>query len=184
MAFDANLISSFQDLTQLLDRDGVFHKTELADKTVQIPTQRGTLDSVMIVRWQDADGVIQFIQGLPLEVPDDKLGAVVDAVARLNHVLAIPGFDINHQRKILAYRLYLPIYPRGSVKSAEIQAMFRLTVKTAADLMPVFSGVIAGTVRPEDVVAEAQKAYTAAEAAAAAPAAAPAPAAPPSKDMY
>ena len=164
MAFDENAIASFNDLTQLLDRDGVFHKTDEADLTVQIPTQRGTLDSVMLVRWQESDGVIQFIQAIPLAISDEKLPAVVDAVTRMNHVLAVPGFDMNHARKLLAYRLYLPIYPRGSVKAPEIQAMFRLAVKTASDFLPVFSRVVSGEVKAEDVVAEAQKAYSTAAA--------------------
>lgn len=160
MAFDENAIANFNDLTQLLDRDGVFHKTDEADLTVQIPTQRGTLDSVILVRWQESDGVIQFIQAVPLAISDEKLPAVVDAVTRMNHVLAVPGFDMNHARKLLAYRLYLPIYPRGSVKAQEIQAMFRLAVKTASDFLPVFARVVSGEVKPEDVVAEAQKAYS------------------------
>ena len=159
MTADANQIASFTDLVRLLERDGVPHQSDLAEMMVQIPTQRGPLDSVMLIRWQQSDGVIQFIQALPLEVPEDKLGALVDAVTRLNHVLAVPGFDVNHGRRILAYRLYLPIYPRGAVGATELQSMFSLAVKSAAELMPVLARVLSGAVKPEDVVADAQKEY-------------------------
>lgn len=192
MTTEANVISSFADFVQLLERDGVFHKNNASDLTVEIPTQRGVLDSVMLVRWQESDGVMQFIQAIPLEVPEDKITVVVDAVTRLNHVLAIPGFDVNHQRKILAYRLYLPLYPRGAVLAAEIQSMFQLTVKTAAEMMPVLSRVLSGQVTAEDVVADAQREYAAIATAQASQngqaqngqseQAAPAPT--PSKDMY
>jgi hypothetical protein len=181
-SFDENAIASFADLVHLLERDGVFHQVDVDESTVQIATQRGSLDSVLIIRWQEVDGVVQFIQAVPLEVPASRLAAVVDAVTRLNHVLAIPGFDVNHDRRMLAYRLYLPIYPRGAVRAAEIQAMFRLTVKTAADLMPVLARVIAGETHPEGVVADAQREYAAQNP--------PPPAPPPpqtqtpAKDMY
>lgn len=184
--FDENAIASFADLVHLLERDGVYHQVDVSESTVQIQTQRGALDSVLLVRWQESDGVIQFIQAVPLEVPEAKLADAVDAVTRLNHVLAIPGFDVNHARKLLAYRLYLPIYPRGAVKSTEIQAMFRLTVKTAAELMPVLARVLSSQTRPEEVVADAQREYAAQTDAP--PPAAPAPSQPPastpSKDMY
>ena len=95
-----------------------------------------------------------------------QLLIVSDAVTRLNHALAIPGFDLNHQHGLVAYRLYLPIYPRGSIRPNEVQAMFRLTVKTAADFFPTIRRIIAGEIKPEDIVDEAKKAWEAAAAAA------------------
>lgn len=160
MTSDANPIRSFNELVQCLNRDGVLHQTDNADKTVRIPTQRGSLDSVLLMRWQEQDGVVQFIQGVPLEVPEDKLALAADAVTRLNHALAVPGFDLNHERRLIAYRLYLPIYPRGAVSTTEIQAMFRLAVKTASDFMPVLGRVLSGQVKPEDTVAEAQRDFS------------------------
>lgn len=164
MATDPNAIGNFPDLVKLLEKDGVLHKTDLPEQTVQIPTQRGEMDSVLLMRWQDSDGVIQFIQALPMEIPADKLLLASDALARLNHALAIPGFDLNHQHGLIAYRLYLPIYPRGSVRPNEIQAMFRLTVKTAADFFPTIRRIVAGEIKPEDVVDEAKRAWEAASA--------------------
>ena len=166
MAIDPNAIGNFPDLVKLLEKDGVLHKTDIPEQTVQIPTQRGELDSVLLMRWQESDGVIQFIQALPIEVPADRLPVLSDALTRLNHALAIPGFDLNHEHGLVAYRLYLPIYPRGSVRPNEIQAMFRLTVKTAADFYPTIRRIIAGEVKPEKVVEEAKKAWEAAAAAA------------------
>ena len=105
---------------------------------------------------------------------------VSDALTRLNHALAIPGFDLNHEHGLIAYRLYLPIYPRGSVRPNEVQAMFRLTVKTAADFFPTLRRIVAGEIKPEDVVDEAKRAW---EAAAAANAPTPPTGAPPSNNQ-
>jgi hypothetical protein len=182
MARDANLIRSFQDLLAVLERDGVPHQTELAEKTVRIPTQRGTLDSILLLRWQDSDGVIQFIQALPLDVSEDKLGLLSEAVTRMNHVMAIPGFDLNHGHRLLAFRLYLPLYPRGEVTAAEVQAMFSLAVRTAADFLPVLAQVLSGQIAASEIVAAAQRHLAASLTSA--PAAAPPAPKPPGNGMY
>ena len=168
MARDANVIRSFDDLLQVLERDGVPHQTERSEKSVRIPTQQGDLDSLLLLRWQDSDGVIQFIQALPLVLTDDKLGLLCEAVTRLNHVMAVPGFDLNHTHRLLSFRLYLPLYPRGEVSLIEVQAMFRLAIKTAADIMPVLAQVLSGQVPVSDIVAATHR-HLAAIASASAP---------------
>lgn len=158
MAVVVDVIRSFAELLQLLHRDGVPHEPDLAKKTLRIPTQRGTLDGVLLIRWQDDDAVVQFIQPLPMTVPADRLPALAEAVSRLNHALAVPGFDLNHAQGLVAYRLYLPLYPRGEISSEEVQAMFRMTVKTAADFLPLLAAVASGNLAPARIVEQAESA--------------------------
>ena len=157
MARDVHMLRSFADLLHVLVQDGVPHQADHAESTVRIPTQRGDLDSVLLLRWQDSDGVIQFIQALPLPVSQEQVGLVCDALTRLNHAMAIPGLDLNHTHRVLAYRLYLPLYPRGEVAAGEVQAMFRLAVKSASDMLPVLTRLLSGQVAPSDIVAAAQE---------------------------
>ena len=182
MATDPNRIASYRELLDLLAREGVLHQARTEEKSVTIPTEKGTLDGMLLMRWQDSDGVIQFIQSMPLEIAEDKVALVESAIARLNHALALPGFDLNHEYRLLTYRQVLPIYPRGYVHPAEIQAMFRVTVKTAADFLPTLARVLRGEGTLGNIVADAQRD---AEAAAAPPppeaAAPPAPAAAPAE---
>lgn len=185
MATDPNRIASYPDLLELLAREGVLHQARTEEKSVTIPTEKGALDGMLLMRWQDSDGIIQFIQSLPLEIPTDKIAAMESAIARLNHALALPGFDLNHEYRMLTYRQILPIYPRGYVHPAEIQAMFRVTVKTAADFLPTLARILRGEGRLENIVADAQRDAEAAAApvgptpTAAAPATPAAPAAAP-----
>lgn len=181
MATDPNRIASYRELLDLLAREGVLHQARTEEKSVTIPTEKGTLDGMLLMRWQDSDGVIQFIQSMPLEIAEDKIALVESAIARLNHALALPGFDLNHDYRLLTYRQVLPIYPRGYVHPAEIQAMFRVTVKTASDFLPTLARVLRGEGTLGNIVADAQRDAEAAaappppEAAPAAPAAAAAP---------
>lgn len=176
MTTDPNRIASYPDLLDLLTREGVLHQARTEEKSVTIPTEKGALDGVLLMRWQDSDGIIQFIQSLPLEIAADKIPAMESAIARLNHALALPGFDLNHEYRMLTYRQILPIYPRGYVHPAEIQAMFRVTVKTAADFLPTLTRILRGEGKLENIVADAQRDAEVAATAAAAP---PAPASPP-----
>jgi hypothetical protein len=166
MATDPNRIASYSELLELLAREGVLHQARTEEKSVTIPTEKGSLDGMLLMRWQDSDGIIQFIQSMPLEIPADKVALVESAIARLNHALALPGFDLNHEYRLLTYRQVLPIYPRGYVHPAEIQAMFRVTVKTASDFLPTLARVLRGEGTLANIVADAQRD---AEAAAAAP---------------
>lgn len=172
-------ISSYQDLVNLLVKDGVQHEADAASKSARILTEQNGFSGVQLIRWQEEDGVLQFIQSMPIEVADDKLAAIESAVARLNHALAWPGLDVNHEYHMVAYRVVLPLLPRGLVLPQEIRACFRLAVKTAADLTPTLLRVITGVTAPADVLADAQRemaanAAAAAQAQAQAQAAAPA----------
>lgn len=172
-------ISSYQDLVSLLVKDGVQHEADAASKSARILTEQNGFSGVQLIRWQEEDGVLQFIQSMPIEVADDKLAAIESAVARLNHALAWPGLDVNHEYHMVAYRVVLPLLPRGLVLPQEIRACFRLAVKTAADLTPTLLRVITGVTAPADVLADAQRemaanAAAAAQAQAQAQAAAPA----------
>ena len=177
MATDPNRIASYRELLELLAREGVLHQARTEEKSVTIPTEKGTLDGMLLMRWQDSDGVIQFIQSMPLEIAEDKLALVESAIARLNHALALPGFDLNHEYRLLTYRQVLPIYPRGYVHPGEIQAMFRVTVKTASDFLPTLARILRGEGTLGNIVADAQRDAETAAAAAPPPAAA-APSAP------
>lgn len=152
-----HLVSSFQDLLDLLRRDNVMHQPNVAAGEVLIPTQRGQLDSVLMMRWQDEEGVLQFVQPLSVEIPAERMAAIAQAVTRLNPALAIAGFELSYERRRLAFRTTLPLMPRGGLLPAEIQTYFRITVKTAADFVPTFGRIASGHSAPETIIADAQR---------------------------
>jgi hypothetical protein len=150
-------VGSFQELIALLDEGKVMHRSDPESSAVQILTEQRGVEGMQVIRWQELDGVLQFIQSVPLTAPAERIAAVAEAVARLNHALAIPGLDYDQDRNLLAFRTYLPIFPRGAVGGDEVQAMFRITVKTAVDLLPTLRRVCEGDIAPADVLADAQR---------------------------
>ena len=73
-------------------------------------------------------------------------------ITRLNHAYAIPGAGLDPDSRAAYFRTYVPI-ATGPVPSAVVQAMFSMTVSSAANLQPVLQAVVAGQVAPADVVA-------------------------------
>jgi hypothetical protein len=180
MATDSPLITSYQEFLLFLDRESVLHQPDPTAKAVSIPTEQKQIEGVQFIRWQDEDGILQFIQSMAVEVPVEQVAAVESAIARLNHALAWPGLDLNHDSRGVAYRVVLPLLPRGGVEPREIQSCFRLAVRTATDLVPTLRRVASGTTAPADVLADAQRQF-ASDASAPSPTA-PSPTAPSSAD--
>lgn len=151
------LVRSYQELLDLLRRDNVMHQPNLAAGEVLIPTQRGQLDSVLMMRWQTEESVLQFVQPLAFEIPAERMQAMAVALSRLNPALAISGFELSYERRRVVFRTTLPLMPRGGLLPGEIQMYFRITVKTAADFLPTLSRVAAGQASPDTIVADATR---------------------------
>ena len=147
-------IASYQDLVGFMDREAVPHQVEPASLSVRIPTEQKGIQGVQIIRWQPDDGVVQFIQSMLRDIPEARLPALESAIARLNHALAWLGLDLNHSRRLLAYRLAIPFLPRGYVEPREIQAGFRAAAKAGADLAAALARVVSGELAPEAIVGE------------------------------
>lgn len=156
MSDNIQLVRSFADLLDLLKRDGVPHEVNVETSEVVIPTQRGPLDSVLLIRWQADAGVVQMIQPLTFEVPAERLPAMESALCRLNPALVVAGFEIAYERRRVGFRTTLPLQPRGGLLPDEIQTCFRITVKTAADFLPTLSRIASGIGKPQNVLSDAQ----------------------------
>lgn len=162
MSTETTTVSSYQDLVRLLAEDGVPHQTLPEEHSVYVPTEHKGREGVQLIRWQEGDRVVQFIQSMPIEVPPDRIAAVESAVTRLNHALSWSGLDLNHDTRSVAYRLFLPLVPRGSVYPEEIKTCFRVAVQTAANLVPTLQRIVSGELAPADVVADGGKVLPAA----------------------
>ena len=155
MADDPVIIRSYQDILDLLARDGLMHQADTADLSVRIPTQRGPFEGVLLLRWQERDGVMQLIHPLPLRARPDRLAAVESAVLRLNHALALPGFGLNHQTGTLYFRVTLPVAAAG-VSPQDLQSVFRAAVRTAFDMLPALRRVAEEGADPTMIVEDAR----------------------------
>lgn len=154
MAGETVIIRSYQDILNLLARDGILHQADPPDLSVRIPTARGAVEGLMLLRWQERDGVMQLIHPLPLRARADRLSEVEGAILRLNHALALPGFGLDHGSGQLYYRATLPVVPDG-VTDRTVQSVFRAVVRSVYDLLPALRRVVEEGASAEGVVADA-----------------------------
>lgn len=152
----SNSITSYDDLLDLLRKDGVLHQADVADRSITIPTGRGELRGVLMMRWQGEQGVLQLVQSLPFKVPDERLSAYESALARINHALLIPGFGYNHEVGSAYFRVALPMFPGRPLRAEDVRAAFRTAVKTSADFLPALRRVALEGAAPNTIVADAR----------------------------
>jgi hypothetical protein len=152
------MLGSFDDLVAMLTKEDVPYEATPSKRSVRIATHRGGVDGVQVIRWQSEDGVVQFIQSVIGGVPVDRLPAIAEAVARLNHALPIPGLDLGHDNGLVAYRLILWMTPDGEVEPDAVRACFRFAARTGSDMVAILARVAAGEAEASDVVNDARRA--------------------------
>ena len=151
----ATNIASYEDLIALLQADGVLHESHAETRSVNIPTGRGALRGVLVLRWQPDRGVATLIQSLPMTVPPDRVAAFEAGITRLNHALLLPGFGLSPSVNVPYYRLLLPLFPDQPPRAEHLRTLFRVTVKTAADYLPALRRVALEGGNPETIVEDA-----------------------------
>jgi hypothetical protein len=151
------LLKTYQDLLDLLNHDSVLHKADNEKMSATMPTKRKDLDGVMIIRWQQKDGVVQFIQTMPIDIPEARVAAVETAMMRLNHAMAVPGFSLDHTNRMAYFRMVVPFQPRGFLQDNELRAYFQVTLRQAAEFYDPLKRVAAGA-DPVAVVEEIRRA--------------------------
>jgi hypothetical protein len=150
-------VDSYEALVQLLQTSGVNHRADAASQSVQIPVEIRGREGLHAIRWQSRDNVVQFFQTVLDKVPAEKFPVLEEALARLNHCLAIPGFDLNHDHGVVCFRTYLSLVPRGHVLPAEVWSAFRLAARNAVMFHPTLQRILNGESSPGNIVADAQR---------------------------
>lgn len=145
-------ISDFQALVELLDRDSVTHQTEMEEQYVLIPTEKGGMDSVFVIRWAADDGVVHFLHQIPVKLPEQSIKSVEAAMIRLNHAIPVPGLGVNHDSQAMYFRMTVPFKPRGGLTPEEVRAYFSYTLEQSEQWRPVLEAVIKGEAPAEAIV--------------------------------
>ena len=146
------MVSDFDGLVALLNRDSVTHQTENDDQYVLIPTEKGGIDSVCIIRWAAQDGFVHFVHRIPVKLPADRVADVETAMMRLNHSIPIPGLGINHESLGMYFRMTVPFNPRGGLSDQEIRAYFSHTLSQSERWRALLTAVVDGKTKPESVL--------------------------------
>ena len=124
-------VTQFADLVALLLAEGVPCQADEAMQVVTFPVKNGPLDSEMIIRWEKQLLLVQLAVAFPYKIPPQHGQLAEHAVALINHRLIMPAFGIDHDNRLLYYRV---VVPRGDDGGLSYDHLFRL-VSTTIDTM-------------------------------------------------
>ncbi len=128
---DSKVVSTFAELVELLQSENVPCQGDEANQVVSFAVKNGPLDSEMIIRWEKQLLLAQFVVAFPYKIPPQNIQLAEHAVALCNHRLVMPAFGIDHDNRLLYYRV---VVPRGDDGGLSYDHLFRL-VSTTIDTM-------------------------------------------------
>ena len=153
----SSLVTNFNGLVKLLNRDSVTHQTDAENQLVLIPTEKAGMDSVFIIRWAAKEGFVHFIHRIPLKIPTERLAEVETAFCRLNHAIAFPGLGVNHETLGIYYRMSIPYQPRGGLRPEEIRSYFSNTLSQGERWRPAITAIVEGNASGKTIAEDVNK---------------------------
>lgn len=147
-----SVISSYDELVALFREAPLTLQAMPEQSAVQIAVSKGPLEGVMFIRWQAEHKLVDFLQGLPFEIPEERIPAVATAIALLNHALVLPGFGINVAARRCYYRFTMPLRDDTSLSAQEVQGLFNLCVRNAAERLAPLQAVAEQDANPVTVL--------------------------------
>jgi len=133
---DAKPISSFEGLIAQLDAENLPFRRAETEEAVSVPTRLGDEDSVLHIRWEAVPGVVQFLQVLPLTVPESRRDEMAILIGRINVALPVLGFTLNPKNGVIAFRTHAFLGKEGVIAPGLIGALIATAVRTTKTFLP------------------------------------------------
>lgn len=147
-------VVTFDDLVALLRAEDVQCQPDEPNQLVVFAVKNGPLESEMIIRWEKQLMLAQFAVAFPYKIPPPHMALTEHAIALVNHRLVMPGLGIDHDPRMLYYRV---VVPRGDDGSLSYDHLFRLvstTIDTMVDFFPLLAEVVLHGHAPEPLLDE------------------------------
>ena len=136
------MVSTFAELMALLEAENVPCQGDAAMQVVTFPVKNGPLDSEMIIRWEKQLLLAQFAVAFPYKIPPQHLALCEHAVALVNHRLIMPAFGIDHDNRLLYYRVVVPRTDDGALSYDHLFRLVSTTIDTMIDFYELLGRVI------------------------------------------
>lgn len=145
-------IKSYDDLVSTYKRLNIEVKSNEKNQTLMFQTGRPNFAGVMVVKWDQINGVCHFIQTMPYEIKKEDYALYLEAAAKLNHGFLFPGIGLDMTRGGSYYRLSVPIEPRKYLFDFEISSYTNFTLNKASEFLPTLKKVMNREATVDDVV--------------------------------
>lgn len=129
-------IGSFEALIDQLEEEKLPFRRVEDQNILTVPTRLGEEQSVLHIRWEAIPGVIQFIQMIPVVVPENRRDEVAALIGRINVSLPILGFTMNPENGVVAFRTHAFLGKEKAVAPGMIGAVIASSVRTTKIFLP------------------------------------------------
>jgi hypothetical protein len=136
-------VGSFDELLAFLGAEGASFRFDATAQIVQLSTRSSAAAGTVYLRWERNLPYVQVVATLLRDLPEDRVREVVDAVARLNHAIPLPGFGIDLGRRQVYFRATLMIADEG-IPVDLLKRGILAVVSNARDFLEPLGRVVAG----------------------------------------
>ena len=144
-------ISTFEEMCEFFERENVGFEVDDAAPFICLDLHHGGLNNAIVLRWDADDGVLHFIESLPIDIPKDRFSDVESAMLRINHVNVYPGLGMNYNHDIAFFRMTMLLVPRGFLHEHEIRVCLDFTMRQTERWFPKINAVVNGEIRSDDL---------------------------------
>jgi hypothetical protein len=133
-------------MIQLEDEKIPFHQVE-KDFILCMSTQLGDKEGNLFICWEPIRGVVQFIQEIPLIVPEEKRKNIAFLLNQINYVIPVLGFYLNEKKGVIVYRTQAFLDANRSISPGLIGFIIGITIHMAEKFLPQLQEAM--TLEPE-----------------------------------
>src|SRR5262249_36551578 len=137
-------ITTFEQLLAFLDHNRIEYRADAPRLTVEVPSNATPLPGNLFVKWDAKLPVVQLVHFMIDDVPEERMGELEAAVARVNHRVESSGFGLDHERRRLYCRSTVPNYPPEGINPMTLNRIATGRVRGARELLEAFREVVGG----------------------------------------
>ncbi len=143
------LVRSFDELVRVLGVARVPHRANHDTREVELPSHTD-LPGALVMQWASRVPFVVVRHALFEHLPADRLAELETAIARVNHHIDVSGFNLDHLRRRLYYRVSVPAF--DGIDPELLSRVAKGVIANAVEFATSFGAVIAG--RPGSEIAQ------------------------------
>lgn len=152
------MLNSYADLVALLERLKLPIATNPDRSAIEVGTRIRGEPGRMILLWDPRATLLHVIHPLPITLDEARRGPLLEALARVNHALVLPGYGADLDDGGLYFRWVVPRHADGSLTEDEVDRAVRTVLSSVRDFLPALRAVAEGAAASEVLaVAEATR---------------------------
>jgi hypothetical protein len=136
-------VGSFEELLGFLRDENIAYREDVPAQIVELAVSSPPFEGALFLRWERELPYLQVVAPMIQEIPDERVREVEDALCRLNHAVALPGFAYDFNRRRVYFRQAVALDGDG-LGAEMVRRAILATVANARDFLLPLRAVVDG----------------------------------------